>query len=855
MPQFSLYDDKPTTSVTPSRPTGRGFSLYGPEKEETQEEASAKVPSSKSNGLLETVTTPLSKTLDVITRPGAATAGAVGAALQGENPIPRAVANLTGARRDSFGDVLGEQGMPEGKTRDILGFAADVVIDPLNIGAVAALPFKALKAAGRLRPIAKGLEAAKSAPLVEDLGKKFIPYYGLDKFKEAAPAAGREAMTYADKRRLLASGVEATHDDAAKRSIELFDGITPDEAREIAFALDKGTPLADQRLEGLRLQTKKAFDDQWAKEAAAGIMPKERKVDNYVTYLLKRGGPDGKVRALSGKNRFSLERELKTLEQAEKAGAEVDIRKIFAHRVGGGNKALKVNDFFLDAAKQFGSAKAFAGSRTVKLAGEVPMKNAVKGVHFPAAIADDLEKMVQLGSEKSPLGQIFSHATALWKGYATRINPGFHLRNHISNMANSWIGGMGVDTMAQRYVEAAKWDSAPHAIGKFSEDQIENALKEYGVVGGHHTAFQELDTIIEDQMKSATMSKGRKALDAINPASRTNIALKGGARVGNAVETWSRKALFFDQLHKGKSLEDAALHVRKYLFDYSELTDTEKAIRDYGIPFYTWMRKNVPLQIEAVIKQPQKVAVFGKAFNSLEQASEEEGIQVPKEARPDYMNETGYVQLPTKTDTGASVLVNPSLPIQDLNRVPTSDVKGTLQKDVVANLNPLLRVGLELAMNKEAFTDRPIYNPMTGPTGLKRANALSEGVRQLSDKTGLPVADMLGIVTTNRGTEMPAIADYAMRQIPATTTLGRVVETGDVESGGGIEAFGGVPSNLATMVGVSNKTLTPAQLKATIKQKKKDARAKKTAKRREKTRQRKSETSLLYAEWLSGADN
>jgi hypothetical protein len=46
------------------------------------------------------------------------------------------------------------------------------------------------------------------------------------------------------------------------------------------------------------------------------------------------------------------------------------------------------------------------------------------------------------------------------------------------------------------------------------------------------------------------------------------------------------------------------MSVKKFLFDYTELTAAEHNVMKRVFPFYSWSRKNIPLQLEMMVKRP-----------------------------------------------------------------------------------------------------------------------------------------------------------------------------------------------------------------------------------------------------------
>jgi len=76
----------------------------------------------------------------------------------------------------------------------------------------------------------------------------------------------------------------------------------------------------------------------------------------------------------------------------------------------------------------------------------------------------------------------------------------------------------------------------------------------------------------------------------------------------------------------GLGMEDAArgaaMQVKKFLFDYTDegLTEFEREGMKRIMPFYSWTRNNLPLQLEQLLKQPGKYAAVEKVRKGHEYA-------------------------------------------------------------------------------------------------------------------------------------------------------------------------------------------------------------------------------------------
>ena len=178
-------------------------------------------------------------------------------------------------------------------------------------------------------------------------------------------------------------------------------------------------------------------------------------------------------------------------------------------------------------------------------------------------------------------------------------------------------------------------------------------------------------------------------------------ATRGAARI---TEQNARGALFIQSMMDGMTGTEAATNVKKYLFDYSELTDFEKDVMRNVIPFYTWMRKNVPLQMESILRNPAKYANVAKAHSEFGGLSESVFGDDPP--TPDYFTEQLAVRFPVNLGNQPTYLI-PDLPYMDFETA-----QGFLDEDKwISMAHPFIRLGLEQWKNKKSFTGAMIDDP------------------------------------------------------------------------------------------------------------------------------------------------
>jgi hypothetical protein len=509
--------------------------------------------------------------------------------------------------------------------RAVAGFAGDVVVDPLNL--VGGLPVKMLSKAGVKLPslvakaaggsselsgaVGRMLKTAgtklEEAPIVGDVLEKFVQFSKLgNEMSKIDPS-----LSYRDMRRLAASRDRHAGEISADWAEQLTKGIDRAGRREIALALDEGRQLSDPKLQKAAQRIRQILDNQVAEDVAAGSLQASKVVPNYVPrYPTKFDDSNPKLRTvLAGKTKMdSLRKEKglltpKTLAEAEKRqGALTDIAEITGRRLAEGMRANRSIEFMKQTVEHFGEkGVAKPGYRTLsfKHLKDSFHPDAIKGldnVYFPEKIAQDLEKVALFSSKETEFSKLANSVSKMWRGYALS-SPGHQFTNFVGNVANMHLGGMSMKEIAEKYSRArglAKiLNNEPmtalalpygrdkvrgtYGIGKYTNYDIDKAIKEYEIVGTA-TQLGELKAARNAQV----LFRGQ-----YNPLNADNVVLETTRKWGQKnVEEPARIAFFLHRLEKGDSLEKAALKTKEILFDYGELTETEKKLKLGLVPFY-----------------------------------------------------------------------------------------------------------------------------------------------------------------------------------------------------------------------------------------------------------------------------
>lgn len=327
----------------------------------------------------------------------------------------------------------------------------------------------------------------------------------------------------------------------------------------------------------------------------------------------------------------------------------------------------------------------------------------------PDHIVEALMQMTKLQDPKE-LGRLmktFDVATSIFKSWAI-LTPGFHVRNFIGGVFNNYLAGMDfasyrsflkADKIFMKTLESSgDREIAMKAIGKaMGREHMEayrvvdssSALKTSGQIGST-SGEVGVGTIGMsngrgfNKLKSTVKSNGSGNFIVDNPMTRLNYA--GSERV----ERTLRGSLAYDTAIKGGDQFEVLGNVYKFHFNYEDLSSIEQRYMKRISPFYTWSRRNVPLQVEMLFQKPGIYANIGILQNNIEKLSPQEGLV------PSWFSEVGGFRLPFTNPNGERLYMMPDLPPLDLRKVVNP-------QEWLGEINPVLKVPFELQFNKQLY--------------------------------------------------------------------------------------------------------------------------------------------------------
>lgn len=164
-----------------------------------------------------------------------------------------------------------------------------------------------------------------------------------------------------------------------------------------------------------------------------------------------------------------------------------------------------------------------------------------------------------------------------------------------------------------------------------------------------------------------------------------------------------RMADFVQGLSEGLDYDTAARLVKMYHVDYSDLTAFERKVMRRVVPYYTFMRRNIPQQLRLMVETPGYYSALGHLVRNSNAALEN------PDAVPDYLKRG--LALPLYQDSEGNVTyLNWNLPVVDLARFTTSWKENW--QEALGSVSPAIRIPTEMATGRNIMFDSEIKDPL-----------------------------------------------------------------------------------------------------------------------------------------------
>lgn len=329
----------------------------------------------------------------------------------------------------------------------------------------------------------------------------------------------------------------------------------------------------------------------------------------------------------------------------------------------------------------------------VKLSGSGSLSN-FKNLQMRPEVDEILKNMNRLIEPPmvAELNRFLGRYTRFFKSWAL-ATPGYHSRNAITNGFMMFAAGgrpkfLYEGMMEYNALHKALTSGMPFEayVNKLPIERQAYVRRAYDAMLGSGVG------------QTAEIGLDSAGVLTNNPWTRAN------RRVGVWTESHSRFMLAYDGIRQGLDVNGATARVRKFLFDYEDISTLDMTMRSI-IPFWMWSSRILPLTIQNIYMNPRPYQWYQSVRRNIEDQEATKGL-------PLYMREAGAFALP-----GTSLAATPDL---GFNRTQADVAAFTQPLKFAANVNPALRVPIELLAGKSFFRNREFAETPTevsGPVG------------------------------------------------------------------------------------------------------------------------------------------
>lgn len=248
-----------------------------------------------------------------------------------------------------------------------------------------------------------------------------------------------------------------------------------------------------------------------------------------------------------------------------------------------------------------------------------------------------------------------------WKVWKTVYNPVSHFNNTVSNLQMYYMAGYSARHIGSSINELRKGENSQYwrearDVGLFGSDWSSSLLE-----GGEQSSnLAELAEVLRNQPDIADANQVNDSLSIINrlktwlieskeSVNAADTKLGSGAAIAKAIASpvvgvmnkpikaatdsakWLyqkedelfKLAVFIEERKKGLKPFDAMEAANRFFFDYNDLPDAIRKVKDFpiGSPFISYTYLALPAIIRNAIERPERMLALAAAFEGLNYAS------------------------------------------------------------------------------------------------------------------------------------------------------------------------------------------------------------------------------------------
>ena len=213
---------------------------------------------------------------------------------------------------------------------------------------------------------------------------------------------------------------------------------------------------------------------------------------------------------------------------------------------------------------------------------------------------ETLSHLSQIEESQSAAWQMYRSLMSYWKMGKTVLNFVSHMNNVVSNLTNAHFAGVSYHR-ADKYLAAIKdFATAAPAIKE---------ARDAGLFLGTMSDAELMQTLPKELQDLAKKAESK----AVKGAKLVFDLVSWGLRkpLSDAYQfedTFFRYLIYKDGRDSGMSPQDAIDHAQRYIFTYDDLPKGARMVRDFGVPFFAYTYKAVPMLLHTALTHPHRMA-------------------------------------------------------------------------------------------------------------------------------------------------------------------------------------------------------------------------------------------------------
>ena len=400
--------------------------------------------------------------------------------------------------------------------------------------------------------------------------------------------------------------------------------------------------------------------------------------------------PGGLTTATASKaQRQAAARRAKTVSDVVDAGWDADTSSAFIRTARNGGLGPRVRGLIDEGYDKLATQMRGVGDEIIASPG----------------MRDSFERVIAATADKefNKVLDAYMDFTRLFKGYAT-MTPGFHIRNGMSAMFMNFSDGVRVADHRRSFA----------MMKQVRDDGLDAAWKTWDEgerLGWQMTMGSGVEgSVSNTEIRTAAAGSLRGGIDALSRGGK--VAQRFGRILNSADNNWAmrlhrdvgvtrvegpvRLAVGLNSAardlamgaHVDDIVEAGVARITRLHFNYGELSSFDQVSKSM-IPFWTFMSRNIPLQLQQQFMRPRAYARYAALRDNIDLSVDDDS--------PEWMQGAARVY--------GGWYAKPDMPFVDLEQDSRSFTGGL--KGIIPSINPLLKTSYELSFDRKSFRDMP----------------------------------------------------------------------------------------------------------------------------------------------------